>query len=160
MSLLQLSLLLLIQSAHLLNLLHRLKVHIPDLLLDDRLFARLWLQSPLPCLVQLLLSLTSLGLSSLHLSLLLLLLTGLLTVLMRAGMFALVPPAAAHTWSRHDSDWHLNISAVLLMDSFHLFQALYLELEGVDLLHQDAFVCFLEIHKSQILKKMNLHSRQ
>ena len=106
---LELTLLLFVDLTHLLNLLHRLQVHISDLLLDDRLFGLLWLLSLLLLLVGMCLGSLNLLLLVLllHLELLFddLLLTWLLTILVTARMLALYKAPAAGTWACHYTNY-------------------------------------------------------
>ena len=105
---LELTLLLFVDLTHLLNLLHRLQVHISDLLLDDRLFGLLWLLSLLLLLVGMRLGGLNLLLLVLllHLELLFnyLLLAWLLAILVTTRVFLLVPAPTAGTWAGHNTD--------------------------------------------------------
>ena len=108
---------LLVQTAHLLDLLHRLQVHVSDLLLDDVLFGglghrrRLLLLLLQVYLMVLLLQESSL-LLSLSLMLNLLSLAWFLAELMAARVLPFVPATAATTWATHHSDYTITISLV------------------------------------------------
>jgi hypothetical protein len=111
MLLLQLLLLLLVDTAHLLNLLHRGAVHVLNLLLDQGFFRHLWLRL-LMALLQLIGQLLVLCVQLLLLKTF----ARFLTILMRARVPLFVPTLAAAARLRHESDRHLCETAVLLVD--------------------------------------------
>ena len=108
LGLLELTLLLFVDLTHLLDLLHRLEVHIPDLLLDYRLFGLLRLLNLFTLRIG-----SGLGSGDLLLLLLLLqlelffnhlLLAWLLAILVTARVLLLVPAPTAGAWTGHYTD--------------------------------------------------------
>ena len=93
------------------------------------------------CLINLLLLDLTRLLMCLYLKFSLLFLAGLVTKLVTAKVLALVPATAADARSTHHANRHLNVAAILFVESFNFLEPLDFKIKCVYFLHQLTLSC-------------------
>lgn len=121
-------------------------------MLDDHLLRRFghWGSSDL--LLHLLLMVQSGLLLGLVLQFNLLFLAWFVAVFVTTRVLPLVPAPAANARPAHNTNWHFDVAAILLVDCFHFFKALNFQIKSMYLLHQLAL--------SSSLIKIRTHMNQ